>query len=159
MKEGTLMKKTQEHPDWPVLTRFNDWFEDFDKMWARPFGLTRPWRFFGREEGFMPTLDVYEKKGKLMVNAELPGVEKGNVHVELDSGNLVIRGEKKHEEKEEEEGYYRCESRYGSFYRSLPLSFDADPEKIQAKFKNGVLHLELDIPADQRSEAKEIAIH
>lgn len=137
---------------WPHLW---DELTDFDRLWNRPFfGLP----FRGRE-GFIPKTDIFEKNGKLVVNAELPGVKKEDVHVALENDFLVISGERKHEEKVEEEDIRRWECSYGSFYRRLPLGFEIDPAKINAQFKDGVLKLEVPMPKEKKARAKEIALN
>jgi HSP20 family protein len=153
MKQQHAMQKPTGSRGWSLMPWSESPFDDLERLWSKPFA---GWRHEGR---FMPTLDVVEKKGKLMVNAELPGVAKEDVSVELDNGNLVIKGEKRHEEETEDEGFYRRECSYGSFYRSLPLSFEAKPESVKAKFKDGVLKVEIPMPKGaQKSTAKQVQI-
>ena len=68
-----------------------------------------------------PRLDVYEQDGYLVVKADVPGVEKEDVRVELDGGDLVIQGETRTENEVKEDQYYRIERRLGRFYRRVPL--------------------------------------
>lgn len=88
---------------------------------------------------WMPTIDVYSKNNDLIVEAELPGVNKDEVDVSVSEKMLMISGERKQEEKVEEENYYRMESSYGKFQRSISLPVEVKPEDIKASFKNGVL--------------------
>ena len=76
-------------------------------------------------------MDIFEKDGALMVKAELPGVKKEEVTITLDDGDLVVRGERKAESEVKEEDYYRMERSYGSFYRRMPLPFEAKAEEIK----------------------------
>lgn len=149
------MTKKPAAQNFAMMPWFENRFGDWEQFWNRPF------RFFDfkQENGFMPVLDVVEKKGKLMVNAELPGVTKDDVSVEFEDDNLVIRGEKRHEEETEEEGFFRRERIYGTFFRTLPLSFHAEPEKVKANFKDGVLKVEIPIPkAAKKPAAKQVQI-
>jgi HSP20 family protein len=88
-----------------------------------------------------PEIEVFERKGEFIVRADLPGMTKENVKVEVTEGNLVIQGERKEEKEQKEKGYYACERSYGSFYRtdSLPEGVKADEAK--ATFKDGVLEI------------------
>jgi HSP20 family protein len=80
-----------------------------------------------------------------MVRADLPGLTKEDVKVELTENLLMISGERKEEKEEKREGFYRSERSYGSFYREVPLPEGAMTEKAAATFRNGVL--EITIPA------------
>jgi HSP20 family protein len=86
-------------------------------------------------------VDVYEANGDLVIHAELPGVEKQDIKLTLDNGDLLIEGERKSEEKLEEKDYYRMERMAGSFYRRLPLPAGVKPEQIHAQYTDGVLEV------------------
>jgi HSP20 family protein len=102
--------------------------------------------FFGERakgQGLVPALDITEDDGHYNVTIELPGVAKDDVHVEVEEGILTVRGEKK-SEKEEKRGKQRWTERsYGSFCRSFSLPANADPDHIEASYKDGVLTLVL----------------
>ena len=66
-------------------------------------------------------VDVYEEKDDIVVKAELPGMDKNDIEVNISDSELTLKGEKKKEEKIEEENYYRCERSYGAFLRSVEL--------------------------------------
>jgi HSP20 family protein len=97
-----------------------------------------------------PACDIYETDGEIIVKAELPEVKKEDVHVTLENNLLTIRGERKLEEKTERENYRRVERSYGEFLRSFTLPSYADPNKINAEFKDGMLRVTL----QKREEAK-----
>ncbi|HVS14771.1 MAG TPA: Hsp20/alpha crystallin family protein [Thermoanaerobaculia bacterium] len=125
------------------------WFDRFAK-----FPFLEEW-----EQRPFPKMDVFEKKGKLMIHTELPGVEKDQVRVALEDGYLTIEGERKMEKEDETDGtVYRRETAYGRFFRKLPLGFEADPEKVKAKFKNGMLMLEIPMPSEASKPKREVAI-
>ncbi len=116
--------------------------EDFDQL-TRAMGERWPSLF--EEEGematreWMPSVDVIEEDNQFLVKADIPGVDPKDIEVTLDGGNLVIRGERKWEKEEKKEGYMRTECSHGMFYRRFNLPETADPEKISAKGKDGVL--------------------
>jgi HSP20 family protein len=77
---------------------------------------------------------------------------KEDIKVDLEDDSIIIRGERKSEREEDEEGYYRSERSYGSFYRRIPLPSGVDSEEANADFRNGVL--EITIPAPKRAQEK-----
>jgi HSP20 family molecular chaperone IbpA len=96
--------------------------------WRLPFwGGSMP-TMFGRMAALQgtwdPRMDVYEQDNAVVVEAELPGLKKGDVQIALDDGSLVIRGENKAETEMSDDGYYRNERSFGGFYRRVPLPFD-----------------------------------
>lgn len=93
-----------------------------------------------------PQIEVTENNGQMTVRADLPGLKKEDINIELRDDSLVISGERKKESKEEGEGYYRSERSYGSFYRSIPLPEGADMDKATALFNNGVLEVTVAVP-------------
>ena len=90
---------------------------------------------------FQPSIDVSESERSYRINVEVPGVEKDDLHVELEDDCLVLFGEKKCEHEDTAENYSRIERSYGSFRRVLNLPPDAVPGDIKAKFRNGILTL------------------
>ncbi len=116
--------------------------EDFDQLTR---AMNERWPSLFEEEGEMaarewsPTVDVIEEDDKFLVQADIPGVDPKDIEVSLDAGNLVVRGERKLEKEEKKEGYMRSECSHGLFYRRLTLPEAADPDKISAKGKDGVL--------------------
>jgi HSP20 family protein len=112
---------------------------------------------FGRELGrlaglegstWLPQVEVFERNGKLNIRADLPGLSKDDVDVDITDNAVVIRGERHQEKEENEEGYYRSERSYGSFHREIPLPNGAKAEEANATFRDGVL--EITMPASQR---------
>jgi HSP20 family protein len=101
-------------------------------------------------------VDLYEDKNDIVVKAELPGIEKDNVEVNLTDHTLTIKGEKKKEEEVKEENYYRTERSYGSFVRTVEIPKDVHADKVRANFKNGILEVRL--PKTEEAKAKEIKV-
>jgi HSP20 family protein len=90
-----------------------------------------------------PAVDIYEGDGELVVEAELPGLEKGDIKVNVEDGVLTLKGERKLSKETKEENYHRVERAYGAFTRSFTLPDTVDAEKISAKHKDGVLRVSL----------------
>jgi len=103
-----------------------------------------------------PAVDVFEEKDDIVVKAEIPGMDKDNIQVNLTDHTLTIKGEKKKEEEVKEENYFRSERSYGSFFRTLELPRDVHADKVKATFKNGVL--EVRMPKTEEAKAKEIKV-
>lgn len=136
-------------------------FEDFG------FGgsLLRGSRLFGdldRSFGDMtraiwsPQVEVYERDGKLHVAADLPGLGKDDVRVEVLDNQLTIEGERQSEQRDEKRGW--SERSYGRFYRSVPLPEGINPDTASASFENGVLHVTFEAPARAERRGKQIPI-
>jgi HSP20 family protein len=108
--------------------------------------------------GWSPPVEAFEREGKFVVRAELPGLGKDDVKVELTDQGLVIEGERRGEHEESREGFYRSERSYGRFHRFVPLPEGvSDTEQAQARFDNGVL--EVSIPVDpSRSRRRRIPV-
>jgi len=104
-----------------------------------------------------PLVDVYEEKDDIVVKAELPGVDKNDIHVDVNNGVLTLKGERKHEKEVKEESFYRKESAYGKFERSFKLPGGTDFNKITADFKDGILKVR--VPKTEEQKPKQITIH
>lgn len=158
------MAKTTEHPvlveraeglarpiaaGWPFGSMLK-WAEELDRMFDN-FGFGRgffptAFRKEPEETAWMPAVEVYQKGGEFIVHADLPGLNKENVNVEIEDEILTIRGERKEEREEKKEHYYRSERSYGSFYRAIPLPTGVKIENAKATFKDGVLEVTMPAP-------------
>jgi HSP20 family protein len=120
---------------------FDDTFRGFDMP-----SLLGP--AFGRMpmKTLMPQIDVSESEHEIQVTAELPGIDEKDVEVNLADDMLTIRGEKKAEHEQKDRDYHLMERSHGTFSRSLPLPFAADPSQVKAAFKNGVLTVAIQKP-------------
>lgn len=108
-----------------------------------------------RERQWSPPVEVSEKDGTLDFNVELPGVEKNDIHINVEDGNLIISGERIEETTDGSEKL-RCERFYGKYYRSFRLPEYADTEKISAELKNGLL--KVSIPKKEEAKRKTIDV-
>lgn len=115
---------------------------EMDQLFERAFqGFGLPSMGFpaNSQSLLKPSVDIKENKKSYTISVEVPGVDEGDVKLELAEGALTISGEKKHEKEEKDEHYHSAERSYGSFKRVLALPQDAKEDDIKAKFKNGVL--------------------
>lgn len=129
---------------------------ELDRFWEIP----RFARVEGEKLTWWPKMDVFRRKGQLVVKADLPGLRKEDVEVAIEEGNLILRGARKEETEVEEGDVYRWERQYGSFFRRLPLTFEVEPEAVQASFKDGVLEVTLPLPKEEkRAKLQKIAVH
>ena len=106
---------------------------------------------------WQPVVDMFENDDKIVIKAELPGVDKKDISVDVKDRVLTLSGERNYDHEVKEENYYRRESAYGKFKRAFNLPADVDPDKIKADFKDGVLKIELPKPETQKP--KRIAVH
>jgi HSP20 family protein len=131
-------------------------FDDMDRAfgWPANGGQESRMRLDG---GWQPCVEMLTRNSDLVVRAELPGLTKDDVNVELTDQGLLIRGERKQEQQENREGFYRSERSYGMFSRLIPLPEGAKAEEAKAKFDNGVL--EVTIPmTEQPNKSRKIPI-
>ncbi len=135
-------------------------FEDFG--FGRTFGPS-----FGRDFGklanlegslWSPQIEVFERDNQLIVRADLPGLTKDDLNVDITDDSIVIRGERRQEKEENEEGYYRSERNYGSFYREIPLPEGVNANEAKANFRNGVLEITMPAPERQTLGRRRIEI-
>jgi HSP20 family protein len=106
---------------------------------------------------WVPTIEVEQRNGRFIVSAELPGIEEGDVTVEVDDDVLVIRGERQYVQEDTEGGVRRTERRYGQFYRAIPLPEGVDPNQAEARINNGVLEVSFPL-ADSQNERRQIPV-
>jgi HSP20 family protein len=133
-----------------ALTRWNP-FREMEDIHDRLFNLfknTQPRSGSGEQESltvseWTPLVDITEDDKEYLIKAELPEVKKEEVKVTVENGLLTISGERKIEKEEKGKRYHRVERAYGCFVRSFSLPDDADGNKVNAEFKEGVLRVHL----------------
>jgi HSP20 family protein len=132
---------------------------EFDRFWGSGWPTFRPLRRLTElPDVWTPRADIFEQNGSLVVKAELPGVKKEDIAIAIEEGDLVIRGERKIEEKVEEKDYLHTERFFGSFFRRLPLPEGVMPEKIEAVYKDGVLEVKVPKPVTKEPETRRIPV-
>ena len=124
---------------------FNEFFNP-----SRRVPLSRDW-------GWNPRVDIYEEEDVIVLKAELPGVEKDNIVIDVKDRVLTLKGERSSDSNVEEENYFRRERTFGSFERRFNLPDNVEPEKITADYKDGVL--KVGIPKPEAAKAKKITVH
>lgn len=143
-----------------ALSPFEEIERRFEDFFRRPFSLMGlPWwpgvgMPAARE--VVPPVDIYEEQGDVVVKAELPGMKKEEIAIDLTEDGVSISGEKKKEEKVERKGYCRVERSYGSFARSYVLPAPVQTDKAKARFRDGVL--EIRIPKTEEAKKKRRAV-
>jgi HSP20 family protein len=101
---------------------------------------------------------VFHRNDELVVRADLPGLKKDDVKVDVTENGITIRGERKREHEEEREGLYHSERSYGSFYRLIPLPDGAITDQAKAKFKDGVLEITMPAPPEHVRRGRRLEI-
>jgi HSP20 family protein len=155
-----------------VMRRMAD---DMDRLFEN-FGFGRPG--FGLASGFgtgmdrelwrdipsleqpawSPQVETFRRGDQLVVRADLPGLQKDDLKVEIDDGVLTISGERSEEHEDDRDNYYRSERSYGQFYRAIPLPTGVTGEQSEASFKDGVLEVTLPAPQEKGSRVKQIPV-
>lgn len=135
--------------------------DDMDRLFSG-FGssLWDPWT---GESSFdrgiwSPQIETFRRGDKLVVRADLPGMTRDNVNVELEDDALIISGERLDEYKEERDDFYRSERNYGRFYRMIPLPEGIDPDDVRAEMKDGVLEVTMPAPKEPERRGRRIEI-
>ena len=134
----------------------------FDRM-SRDLGfrrspLSRGLFGSGRQGVWSPRVEAFHKGDRFIVRAELPGLKKDDVQVELADDALTIRGERREEHEEEHEGYYHSEREYGQFQRTIPLPEGVIGESAQASFRDGVLEVRMQAAPSEANRGRRLEI-
>jgi len=125
---------------------FEDFFNDYSSRTLLPEA----------RDTWMPSVDIMEKDGNLLLRAELPGMNEKDIDLMIEGYVLTLKGERKLESNDKKSNYHRVESFYGSFTRSFRLPETVDLEKIKADYKNGVLIIT--IPQKPEVKPREIPV-
>lgn len=147
-------------PETGFLSPFEEMERWFEEVFRRPF-FAPSWlpRFKFPEVGEMfPTVDIFEDGNDVVVKAELPGMRKEDIEVNISDDVITISGEKKSEEKVEKKDYYRLERSFGSFTRTLRLPAETQTEKGKASFKDGLLEIRIPKTEAAVQKAKKITV-
>lgn len=140
-------------------------FDDFGlgRGWIAPRSGSSPWRPLARMtagnwETFNPDVEIFYRNNELVVRADLPGLAKDDVKVDITEDGVTIQGERKREHQEEHEGIYRSERSYGSFRRMIPIPEGAMTDQAKATFKDGVLEITMPALAEQAKRSRHLDI-
>ncbi len=141
-----LIKSPKMELDFPRLA--NRLFDEF---------FSRPWLDLTMDSTvWVPKIDIKETKDSYEILADLPGLDKKDIQVSLHDNVLTLKGERRYEEKQEDQDRCYYERSYGHFFRSVQLPDRVDEKKVQAEYKDGVLRIKL--VKSEEAKAREIEI-
>lgn len=150
-RKSVAARREQENPFALLRREMDSLFDNFFKGFElEPFE--------SRTGAFSPKVDVTENEKEIRISAELPGMDEKDIDVSLQKDMLTIKGEKKEEKEDKGKDYYRMERSYGSFSRSILLPVEVETDKVEARFKKGVLSITLPKTAKAVAETKKIAV-
>jgi len=142
-----------------AMRRLSDEMEQlFHGVGLGDFRVPRLWRGFDVPQAWGPDIDMFERKGELVVRADLPGLNKEDVKVEITDSELTIEGERKSEKEEKREGYYRSERSYGSFRRVVALPEGIKADRAKATCKDGVLEITIPTAGARKKGGRRLPI-
>ena len=145
------------------LVRWNpmrDMFSVRNRMNRLMDDFFMPSPYFRRDNTFgdwNPSVDIYDEADRIVLKAELPGVEKDNITIDVKDKVLTLRGERTVDNEVKEDNYYRRERSFGKFERRFSLPTDVDIDEIKAEYKDGLLRV--DIPKPAEVKPKQITVH
>ncbi|WP_163337502.1 Hsp20/alpha crystallin family protein [Desulfopila sp. IMCC35008] len=142
------------------MSPFREMEHYFDDFFRNPFSLLRHPMWSRAQETantiVTPVVDIFDDGNEMVVKAEIPGVTKEDLNVDISENSLTISGEKKQEQKIDRQNYHRVECSYGSFSRSFSLPDSVIGDEARASFQEGIL--EIRIPKSKTSKVKKITI-
>jgi HSP20 family protein len=146
------------------------WYGPFSMMRRMQEDMDRMFGGFGRGRGWMapwtdvegadwtPAIEAFQRGDEFVIRADVPGLSRDDLSVEIGDDAVTVRGERKYDHKEEREGVYRSERAYGSFYRVVPLPEGAVTESAKANFKEGVLEIVVKAPPHEVRRGRRLEI-
>ncbi len=149
------------NPQTSALTRCDPFSElldirrEMDGLFGSFFGGT-PVAMAAAEGVWAPAVDIQETKDSFLVEAELPGMKQEDIQISIVENTLTLKGERRRDQEVREDGYTRIERAYGTFQRALALPSVVDAAKVRAKYKDGVLQIEL--PKKEEAKPREIKV-
>jgi HSP20 family protein len=134
---------------WDPFREMTNFEDQFNRLWR---GVADG----KRQESWLPAVDVFDTKEAVVLKAELAGMKPDDIQIEVEDNVLTIKGERRFEEKVEQDRYYRVERRFGSFQRSLALPQDVRADDIQASYEDGIL--EVRVPKAEEEQPRKITV-
>jgi HSP20 family protein len=164
-EEGGLATRESFFEPFRMMDRFVDEmdrvFDDvFGRGWLAPrFGRSgvQTSRLSGLDR-WAPDVEIFYRNNELIVRADLPGLTRDDISVDVNENRVTIHGERKREHEEEKSGVYRSERSYGSFYREIPLPEGTISDQAKASFKDGVLEITMPAPPEQVRRGRRLEI-
>jgi HSP20 family protein len=134
---------------WDPFREMTNFEDQFNRLWR---GVADG----KRQESWLPAVDVFDTKEAVVLKAELAGMKPDDIQIEVEDNVLTIKGERRFEEKVEQDRYYRVERRFGSFQRSLALPQGVKADDIQASYEDGIL--EVRVPKAEEEQPRKITV-
>jgi HSP20 family protein len=129
--------------------------EEMDRMFERAFSGS-PMAL--HEGAWSPRIEAFQKEDSFIVRAELPGLKKDDVEVNVTDDAITIQGQRQHEHEEKREGFFHSERSYGSFYRTIPLPEGVIADSAKATFRDGVLEIKLQAPPNEVTRGRRVEV-
>ena len=138
-----------------IMRRISDEMDRFFENFGMGRSLFPPQSGWNEGQGgapsmWSPHIEVCERNGKLLIQADLPGIKRDDINVRVEQDAVVIQGQRHQQQTSNQSGYYRSERSYGSFYRTIPLPEGTNADSATASFRDGVLEIEVDMPREQQ---------
>jgi HSP20 family protein len=143
---------------WDPFRDLNVLQDRMNRLFDDAGGRGRGWRSDepSATTSWSPAVDIFETEGDIVVKAELPGMDRKDIVLNLENNVLTLKGERRFEKETKEENYHRIERSYGGFSRSFSIPATVDEERIRADYKDGVLKIFL--PKKEQAKPKQIRI-
>ena len=138
-----------------LRSHFDSLFDNFFGDWSKDFSMIKDSGF----KEFSPSVNFIEGENEYTLEAEVPGMDKENISVELHGDSLILSGTKKEESTEKKEKVHRREFSYGSFKRVFTLPVDVDRDSVKAYFEKGVLKVKLMKKPELVSDKKKVPVN
>jgi len=152
-KGGVEVQERKPHrmPAWPLEPYFDRLVRGFT---PRSFRWPRLWA----AEEWLPDVDVFERAGKIVVRADLPGMKREDIQVAVEGDMLTIKGRREEEKEVKEEDYYCCERSTGEFSRTMRLPEGVGVDAVEARYESGVLEVTVPRPAAPEKNAVNVSV-
>ncbi|MCL5096048.1 MAG: Hsp20/alpha crystallin family protein [Candidatus Omnitrophica bacterium] len=151
----TIQRRPSDLSDWSPFDQLFGLRDELNRLMELPANeLINSNEFF---HGWVPALDLWEDKDRLVVKAEIPGLKKDDIEVSLHDGTLSISGERKAEKPAADSEVYRSERFTGRFHRTIALPKPVQVEKVMASYQDGILTITL--PKTEEAKPRQIAVN
>jgi len=164
-RSRAMQQQDRSGSPFEAMRRMSDELDrTFDRIlssWGLPgmIGSQRRWGgSTSQDVSWIPRVEVFQKDDQFIVRAELPGLKKDDVEVNVTDEAITIQGQRRSEREEEQGGFYHSERSYGSFYRAIPLPEGVIADKADASFENGVLEVKLPAPPAEVRKGRRLEI-
>jgi HSP20 family protein len=165
-REGTLADRLRRRDPFDIFdvgpfSLMRRMQEDMNRIFGNIWGTRHQWPSFwgeGERSEWMPAVEAFHRGNEFVVRADVPGLTRDDLSVEIGDDALTIQGERKYDREEEREGVFTSERGYGTFRRVIPLPEGAVSESAKANFKDGVLEIVIQAPSQEVRRGRRIEI-